>query len=108
MNSKTHMYVGAAVSLAILRPVGVGNSLIGITGGLLGAWICDIDLNTKSDIGDYFAGAKLLVVLCVIAALDFSSGSESSSTSFCIAASSAPSAPSCSLPSACSGQNGTC
>lgn len=71
MNSKTHMYVGAAASLAILQPVGVGNSLIGIAGGLLGGWLCDIDLNTKSDLGDYFAGAELLAVLGIIGALDF-------------------------------------
>lgn len=71
MNSKTHMYVGAAASLLILRPVGVGSSLISIAGGLLGGWICDIDLNTKSDISDYFAGVELLTTLGIIGALDF-------------------------------------
>lgn len=50
MNSKTHLFVGAAALLAIRKPVGVGNSLVGIAGGLLSGWLCDIDVNTMSDL----------------------------------------------------------
>ncbi len=71
MNSKTHMYVGAAASLAVFQPVGVGSTLVSVAGGMLGGWLCDIDLNTKSDIGDYFAGIEMFATMGVMAVLDY-------------------------------------
>lgn len=65
------MYVGAAASLAILQPTGVGGTLVSVAGGMMGGWICDIDVNTKSDVGDYFAGVELFVTMGIMAVLDY-------------------------------------
>ena len=46
MKSETHMYVGAAASLAILQPTGIDGTIVSIAGGMLGGWLCDIDVNS--------------------------------------------------------------
>ena len=44
MYGKTHIMVGAAVSLAVLQPNTVTGVISAVVGGALGGWICDIDL----------------------------------------------------------------
>lgn len=70
MNSRTHMLVGAAASLALLEPTGASACLIDVAGGLLGGWICDIDVSSKSAVKDYFFGVDILVPLVAIALID--------------------------------------
>ena len=64
------MCVGAAASLALLHPAGIGPVLVDIAGGFLGGWICDIDLNTRSGVGDCFSGLDIIVPLSTIAVAD--------------------------------------
>lgn len=71
MNAETHMYVGAAASLAILQPTSIDNTLICIAGGMLGGWLCDIDVNSKSDIKDYFAGIETFIAIGVMGIADY-------------------------------------
>jgi len=70
MNSRTHMLVGAALSVALLRPLNATALLIDIAGGFLGGWICDVDVNTKTEAKDYFFGVDIILPLCVIAFID--------------------------------------
>lgn len=44
MLGKTHMAAGAAASLAILQPTTITGCICAVAGGVLGGWICDIDL----------------------------------------------------------------
>ena len=70
MNSRTHMLVGAAASVALLRPDGLDTCLVDVAGGLLGGWLCDIDVNSKSAARDSFFGIDILLPLSVIALAD--------------------------------------
>lgn len=73
MNSKTHMYVGAAAALAVLRPAGIGNCLVDIAGGMLGGWLCDTDLNTMKDktFRERFSLSEIAVPLVAVMVTDW-------------------------------------
>jgi inner membrane protein len=64
------MLVGAALSVALLKPMSATALLIDIAGGFLGGWICDVDVNTKTDAKDHFFGVDIILPLCVIAFID--------------------------------------
>jgi len=71
MNSQTHMCVGAAASLALLQPIGVGATLATIAGGFLGGWISDIDVHRKTKASDYLPTSDVFLPLVVAIILDY-------------------------------------
>ncbi len=48
MLGKTHMAAGAALSLAVLQPSTVSGCICAVAGGVIGGWICDIDVRSHS------------------------------------------------------------
>ena len=52
MLGKTHMVVGAATALAVLQPSTVSGCLCAAAGGVIGGWICDIDVRNYSAGGE--------------------------------------------------------
>lgn len=71
MMCKTHMCVGAAAALAILQPDTVAECLVGVAGGYLGGWVCDVDSANKSEFEDYFEGWEILIPLAIVAGVDW-------------------------------------
>lgn len=51
MLGKTHMSVGAATALALLQPSTVSGCVCAVAGGVVGGWICDIDVRSHPAIG---------------------------------------------------------
>lgn len=71
VNSRTHMLVGAAAALAILQPTDLGTVAIDIAAGTLGGWLCDVDVNAKSSVRDYFFGFDIAVPLTAVVLADW-------------------------------------
>lgn len=67
MLGKTHVAVGVAAALALVRPTTISECLCAVAGGALGAWICDIDVRDDGRSHDVWQGFVLAAGLTALA-----------------------------------------